>query len=95
MDFQFIIPHTNSELLNTNGNNYFVKKVYDAADLSELFKGSLNLDACYEICIEFAVPDLTYTILAYIYFSDSLIHIFGSCRGPKCRRGSFSHLRSL
>lgn len=43
MDFQFIIPHTNSELLNTNGNNYFVKKVYDASDLPELFKGSLNL----------------------------------------------------
>lgn len=55
MDFQFIIPHTNSELLNTNGNNYFVKKVYDASDLPELFKGSLNIDACYEIYIEFCI----------------------------------------
>lgn len=39
MDFQFVIPSTNSDLLNSNGNNYFVKQVYDAKEIPDRFKG--------------------------------------------------------
>lgn len=41
MDFQFVIPRNSVELLDSDGNKYFVKQVYDARDLPEMLKGSL------------------------------------------------------
>ncbi len=44
MDFCFEIPIVISDLLNSNGNNYFVKNVYDANDLTDLLKGKTFID---------------------------------------------------
>ncbi|KAJ6644617.1 Condensin complex subunit 1 [Pseudolycoriella hygida] len=40
MGFCFVIPAVYSDLLNSNGNNYFVKRVYDAKDLTDLLKAA-------------------------------------------------------
>lgn len=39
MDFQFIIPRNNDELLDSHGNNYFVKQVYNANEINYHLKG--------------------------------------------------------
>lgn len=39
MDFQFVIPQDSGELLNSDGNNYFVKRVHNARDLKDLLNG--------------------------------------------------------
>lgn len=39
MDFQFIIPRNNEELLNSHGNNYFVKQVYNPNEINYHLKG--------------------------------------------------------
>lgn len=42
MDFQFVIPRNSLELLDSDGNKYYVKQVYDARELPEMLKGSLS-----------------------------------------------------
>lgn len=42
MDFCFEIPLVNSDLLNSKGNNYFVRNVCDAKDLTDLLKGKTH-----------------------------------------------------
>lgn len=49
MDFCFEIPTVNSDLLNSNGNNYFVKNVYDANDLTDLLKGKKLIDKNFNL----------------------------------------------
>jgi hypothetical protein len=39
MEFQFIIPVTNSDLLNSDKNNYFVSRLYDANEITEKLRG--------------------------------------------------------
>lgn len=39
MDFQFVIPHNSGDLLDSDGNKYYVKQVYEARDLPEMLKG--------------------------------------------------------
>lgn len=41
MEFQFVIPSSNNDLLETDGNNYFVKRVFDPNEIPELLKGDL------------------------------------------------------
>lgn len=38
-DFTFILPTVNSDLLNSSGDNYYVKNVYQTRVLSEKLKG--------------------------------------------------------
>lgn len=47
MDFQFIIPHDSAELLNSHGNNYFVKQVHNARELPDLLKGKKATSRTY------------------------------------------------
>lgn len=39
MEFQFVIPSSNDDLLETDGNNYFVKKVFNSNEIPDLLKG--------------------------------------------------------
>lgn len=39
MEFQFVIPSSNNDLLETDGNNYFVKRVFDSNEIPDLLKG--------------------------------------------------------
>lgn len=49
MDFQFVIPHNSLELLDSDGNKYYVKQVYEARELPEMLKGSLDSLGCFLI----------------------------------------------
>lgn len=40
MEFQFVIPTSNNDLLETDGNNYFVKRVFNSNEIPDLLKGS-------------------------------------------------------
>lgn len=39
MDFQFVLPGANADLLNSDGNNYFVKQVYNPNEIGQHIKG--------------------------------------------------------
>lgn len=44
MEFQFVIPSSNNDLLETDKNNYFVKRVFNCNEIPDLLKG-----ACFNI----------------------------------------------
>lgn len=39
MEFQFVIPSNHSELLHSQGSNYFVRNEYSEAEIPEQLKG--------------------------------------------------------
>ena len=39
MDFQFILPLTNSDLLNSSRDTYYVKHLYSPGEIPEKLKG--------------------------------------------------------
>lgn len=41
MEFQFVIPSSNNDLLEADGNNYFVKRVFDPNEIPDLLIGNL------------------------------------------------------
>ena len=42
MDFSFSIPCTNEDLLNTCGDKYYVKQVYDCREIPDQLKSMLK-----------------------------------------------------
>lgn len=40
MDFQFELPRNNKELLNSDGNNYFVKQIYHVNEIPNQLRGN-------------------------------------------------------
>lgn len=39
MDFQFNLPLASSELLNSSGDNYYVKQLYSPSEIPEKLRG--------------------------------------------------------
>lgn len=39
ISFSFVIPRTNSDLLNSDGNKYFVKQVYNSSEIQGHLRG--------------------------------------------------------
>lgn len=41
MDFQFLLPLTNGELLNSSGDTYYVKYLYSPNEIPEKLRGKI------------------------------------------------------
>lgn len=39
MDFQFILPLTNGDLLNSSGDTYYVKHLYSPGEIPDKLRG--------------------------------------------------------
>lgn len=44
MEFQFVLPTTNAELLNSSGDSYYVKQVYAPNEIGERLRCKPNFN---------------------------------------------------